>query len=166
MLKSRNTVKATISAQKLNASLKQQRLSANLGGGSGGYTFKDHSKLINLDYLNSGHEGFAGIQFGTTEEWNRMPSYRPVEGMLIVYTDYNREVDPETGETYNIPAFKIGNGNTYLADLVFVGDDIRKLLQRHIENTEVHIQPGERNFWNNKLNYVEPEDDLLEFTRN
>jgi hypothetical protein len=67
MLKSRNTVKATISAQKLNASLKQQRLSANLGG-TGGYTLKDHSKLLNLDYLNSGHEGFAGIQFGTTAE--------------------------------------------------------------------------------------------------
>jgi len=66
MLKSRNNLKATISAQKLNASLKQQNLSASFG--KGGYTLKDHSKLQNLDYLNSGHEGFAGIQFGTTAE--------------------------------------------------------------------------------------------------
>lgn len=164
MLKSKNNLKATVSASKLNASLKQQRLSANLGGGSG-YTIKDHAKLLNLDYLNSGHEGFAGIQFGTTEEWSRVPSYCPVEGMLVVYTDYKKEIDPDTGAIIYIPSFKIGNGNTYLADLKFVGDDIRELLQRHMQNTEVHIQPGERNFWNNKLNYNEPENDLLEFTR-
>ena len=65
MLKSKNNLKATMSAQKLNASLKQQKLSASFGGG---YTLKDHAKLLNLDYLNSGHEGFAGIQFGTTAE--------------------------------------------------------------------------------------------------
>ena len=165
MLKSKNNLKATVSASKLNASLKQQRLSANLGGG-GGYTLKDHAKLINLDYLNSGHEGFAGIQFGTTAEWNAQRTYRPVEGMLVVYTDYKTEVNPETGAITYIPAFKIGDGNAYLIDKPFVGDDIRVLLQEHMEDTGLHIQPGEREFWNNKLNYEEPEDDLLEFTRN
>ena len=86
--------------------------------------------------------------------------------MLVVYTDYAKKTDPETGKTIYIPNFKIGDGNAYLIDKPFVGDDIRSILEEHIEDTGLHIQPGEREFWNNKLNYEEPEGDLLEFTRN
>ena len=57
-----------MSAQQLNATLKQQKISASFGKGEGGYTLKDHSKLLHLDYLDSGHTGFAGIEFGTTAE--------------------------------------------------------------------------------------------------
>lgn len=64
-----------------------------------------------------------------------------------------------------MPGFKIGDGNAYLIDKPFVGEADSKLLQQHIEDAGLHIQPGERAFWNNKLNYVEPEDDCLEFTR-
>jgi len=86
--------------------------------------------------------------------------------MLVVYTDYQTKTDPETGEVIYIPNFKIGDGNAYLADKPFIGDDLRDALQQHLEDTGIHLQPGEREFWNNKLNYVEPETDLLEFTRN
>lgn len=157
MVNSKNNLKASIAS-------KRQGLAANLG--SGAKIVKDHSKLSNLDYLSSGHKGFAGIEFGTTVEWNARRDYRPVEGMIVVYTDYKREVDPETGQETLIPNFKIGDGNTYLIDKPFIGDDIRKLLQSHMEDTGMHIQSGEREFWNDKLNYVDPgDDDLLEFTR-
>lgn len=42
---------------------------------------------------------------------------------------------------------------------------MREDLRKHIEDMVVHITQDEREFWNKKLNYVEPEDDLLEFTR-
>lgn len=85
--------------------------------------------------------------------------------MLIVYADYQSYID-EHGDLVFVPGFKIGDGNAYLIDKPFVGEADSKLLHQHLEDTGVHIQPGEREFWNNKLNYVEPEGDLLEFTRN
>ena len=149
---------------------------------SGAYEYRyvqlNHQGLSHLDYLSSGHTGFAGIEFNTTAGWNSQPQYRPVEGMLVVYTDYKTITDPDTGETTVVPGFKIGDGNAYLIDKPFVGDDIRAELEAlssnfddHIQNDIIHITAVEREFWNNKLNYVDPEDqpedkDLLEFTRN
>lgn len=129
-------------------------------------TMKDHSKLDNLDYANSGHTGFAGIEFGTTAEWATKPTYRPEEGVLIVYTDYE-EVPTEHGPVTNAN-FKIGNGNVYLVDLPFVDAGLRYEIGNHINNKIVHITQEEREFWNNKINCLDTEisDDLLEFTRN
>lgn len=116
----------------------------------------DHSQLDNLDYLTSGHNGFAGIEFGTTEHWNSMPDYVPVSGMIVVYTDYNSYVDPETGQTMYIPAIKIGDGNAYLSNKPFVGGDAWGMLMDHIENTEVHVTKEEKIFWSQKLNFEDP----------
>jgi len=123
----------------------------------------DHSKLNNLDFEHSGHTGFAGIEFGTTAEWKSKPTYVPPVGMLVVYTDY--AVDSEGNY---IPAFKIGDGNAYVGDAFFVGDDIRAGLEEHINNKIIHITQEEREFWNNKLNLEIPQSgsDLLVFTRN
>lgn len=162
-----------ISTKKIASKTLSQDICGSLGmrtmcgsvGGQGAIPIRDHSKLSNLEYAKSGHIGFAGIEFGTTAEWNANPQYRPAEGMLVVYTDYESYVD-EHGETVYVPGFKIGDGNAYLIDKPFVGEADRQLLNEHIQNTEVHIQPGERIFWNNKLNYEEPESDLLVFTRN
>lgn len=80
--------------------------------------------------------------------------------MLIVYTDFARI------QGQRIPGFKIGIGQVYLCDLPFVGDDIRAALEEHINNPDVHILPGDRERWDNKLNLIEPaEDDMLIFTR-
>jgi len=38
----------------------------------------------------------------------------------------------------------------------FVNDiesEFEELIINHINDSTVHIQPGERNFWSNKLNY-------------
>ena len=127
----------------------------------------DHSNLSNLDYLHSGHTGFAGIEFGTTEYWNSQPEYVPVSGMLVVYTDYSSYVDSQTGETIYIPAIKIGDGNAHLIDKAFVGGDVLHALEEHVNNTVIHVTQADRDRWDNKLNYNNPQDtDLLEFTRN
>lgn len=84
--------------------------------------------------------------------------------MLVVYTDYQSY--EEEGHKVYVPGFKIGDGNAYVVDKPFVGEADTKILQEHLQDTGVHIQPGEREFWNNKLNYEEPEGDLLRFTRN
>lgn len=39
------------------------------------------------------------------------------------------------------------------------------LLQEHIADNNRHLRPGEREFWNNKIN-VDIEEELLEFNRN
>lgn len=150
-----------LSQQNLCGGLGTKQVSALIKGKGGGTT--DHSKLKNLDYIKSGHTGFAGIVFGTTEEWNQQRTYIPPEGMLVVYTDYQSY--KEEGHTVYVPGFKIGDGNAYVVDKPFVGEADTKILQEHLKDTGVHIQPGEREFWNNKLNYEEPEGDLLRFTR-
>ena len=127
----------------------------------------DHSALYNLDYLRSGHTGFAGIEFGTTAEWNARPDYRPVAGMIVVYTDYDSYVDEQTGETIYTPGIKIGDGNAYLIDKAFVGGDTLHALENHIADSDVHVTLEEKEKWNNKVTCIEPEegDDLLIFTK-
>ena len=55
-----------LSQQNLCGGLGTKQVSALIEDKGGGT--RDHSKLKNLDYIKSGHTGFAGIVFGTTEE--------------------------------------------------------------------------------------------------
>lgn len=159
-----NNLKCSVRrSTEINTSLSTKTVSVQIGKNN--YITADHAKLKNLDYANSGHTGFAGIEMNTTAYWNSQLDYRPPEGMLVIYTDYQSYEDDQGNIVY-VPGFKIGDGNAYLIDKPFVGEADSKLLQEHIEDIGVHIQPGEREFWNNKLNYNEPEGDLLEFTRN
>ena len=115
-----------------------------------------HNQLHNLDYASSGHTGFAGIEFGTTEYWNvERVDYIPPAGMIVVYTDYS--VD-DAGEL--VPGLKIGDGNAYLINKPFIG--------RALADMSMHITEAERQKWNNKLNFTAPEgnNDLLVFNRN
>ena len=85
--------------------------------------------------------------------------------MLVVYTDYRIEEDEQGNITY-IPGFKLGDGNAYLIDKPFLGEDVREALQAHLDDLVVHITQEERETWNDKLNYKDPgNSDLLEFTR-
>ena len=159
-------IKGSIKSDRLNTKLSTKRVSVSIGGG-GTVVMSDHASLTHLNYLESGHIGFAGIEFGTTAEWAAKFDYVPPKGMLVVYTDYKTVVDPETGETKTYMGIKIGNGNAYLADLAFTDECSNIELQEHIQNTDVHIQNGERDFWNNKINCEdEVEDGLLIITRN
>lgn len=122
-----------------------------------------HNQLHNLDYASSGHTGFAGIEFGTTAEWDADPSYIPPLGMLVVYTDHAIAEDGTL-----VPGIKVGDGNAYLVHKPFIGEDLAEILNEHIADLSCHITEEERVKWNNKLNFVAPEigSDLLVFNRN
>ena len=108
----------------------------------------------------------------TTANWNNAHGFIPLQGEVIIYTDYKTiEVN---GVTKNIPGIKIGSGNAYVQDLAFVDDELRDTLMTHIENAEFHTTLQEKLFWNNKINvddaeeqiYGELEDETLILNRN
>ena len=92
----------------------------------------------------------------TTEYWRLHPHFIPLDGEIVVYTDYS-VVDGKT-----IPGIKIGDGKTYIVDLPFL---VEGSLTTHINNASIHVSEEDRNFWNNKLNYY-MEGETLVFTRN
>ena len=160
-------LKGSIKSDRLNTNLSTKKVSVSIGGNGGMIIMTDHSQLTKLDYLESGHTGFAGIEYGTTAEWAAKFDYVPPQGMLVVYTDYKTIVDPQTGDVKNFMGLKIGNGNVYLADLAFTDECSDIELREHIQDADVHIQDGERDFWNNKINCEnEVDDGLLIITRN
>ena len=113
------------------------------------------------------------IQFkrDNTANWNAARGFVPLDGEMIVYTDYERMVEEVNGEekvTY-IPGVKIGDGQTYVQDLPFIDDGLRKKLLDHINNPNIHVSAAEKLFWNNKLNVddsSEVVDTALIFNRN
>ena len=107
------------------------------------------------------------ILYDTTENWNSQIEFVSQINTLYVYID-GWIYDPTgTGQLVAAPKLKIGDGNSYLIDKPFITDYIEQQLTLHLQNTFMHLQPGERDKWNNKLNYIEPLDSgILEFTRN
>ena len=117
------------------------------GGGPSGT--KDYEKLFHKPQINgvelSGNQTADDLHLvsvAPTSYWDEHPTEVPVRGQIIVYSD------PVTGYS----KIKVGDGNAYLVDLPFIGDDISAELWDHIQNTDIHITPEERQFWNNKLN--------------
>ena len=111
----------------------------------------------------------------TTENWNNATGFIPLQGEIIIYTDYSsyeKEVNGQT-ETILIPNIKIGTGNSYVQDLPFVDKETRDMLMEHINNLDIHTTLSEKLFWNNKVNiddayaqvYQELEDETLIFNR-
>lgn len=62
---------------------------------------------------------YIAIVSKTVAEWAELPQYMSVKNSLYIYSDYRREVNPETGEVKLIPRIKIGDGMTFVADLPF-----------------------------------------------
>lgn len=100
----------------------------------------------------------------TKSNWNSKLDYAPPKGTIVIYEDY--AVDSNNN---NVPNFKVGDGNAYVIDLPFVGDDLREAFQSHIEDTVIHITSEERTNWNNKVRCYMHEDvsqENLVFTTN
>lgn len=128
---------------------------------------RDYNRLVNKPMIN-GFELFGNktaydlglayrIKYGTKEYWAEHLDYIPMEGELIVYTNY------DTKDGVDIPAIKVGDGLAYAADLPCVGDYDRDALLDHIQDTVVHITEDERAFWNNKVRcYLD--DETIVFT--
>lgn len=103
----------------------------------------------------------------TTANWIAQREFVPLEGEIIVYTDYQTKI--ENGKTIKIPAIKIGDGATYGVDLPFVNDDLRDQIMNHINNPDIHTSLAEKLFWNNKINVADNQevvDNVLIFNRN
>lgn len=60
-----------------------------------------------------------------TENWNKAVNFSPSRGEMCIYLDAEPiySIDGETIEDYR-PKIKIGDGETRIADLPFVGDEL------------------------------------------
>ena len=93
-----------------------------------------------LDALN--------ISIDSTEGWAGR-TYVPALAEIVIYSDFDSY--EESGETINIPNFKVGNGEDSVGDLPFVGAKERQLLLSHIADNTRHITANERTSWNGKV---------------
>lgn len=91
----------------------------------------------------------------TSQNWNNARGFVPLDGEIIIYTDYKTITQLVNGVqvTKNVPGIKIGDGNAYVQDLPFIDDELREALMAHITNADVHVTLNDKAFWNNKLNY-------------
>jgi len=102
----------------------------------------------------------------TTANWEAAIGFVPMQGEIIIYSDYQQKV--VDGETIYIPGIKIGGGNAYVQDLAFVGELERDVIMEHIENNGIHVTSADKAKWNDKLNVDddnEVEDEALVFNR-
>lgn len=90
------------------------------------------------------------IMIGTTAEWQAKSSYIPPQGTILIYTDYSSIIDNNI--TKAVAGIKIGDGVTPGIDKAFVGEDVKRDVLNHINDSVRHITSTERTFWNNKLN--------------
>lgn len=122
----------------------------------------DYNALTNKPSINgvtlSGNMSTQDLQIvseNTTAGWNSNPKYLPKKGEICIYTDY-MTIQDDMGNDVTYPGIKIGDGNSYLIDMPFVGDDTRYLLLRRLQEHEndavVHVTQQDRDFWDNKLN--------------
>lgn len=108
-----------------------------------------------------------GIYYNTTAYWNRQRGYIPKEGELIIYSDYRTVTI--NGRVKQIPGIKIGTGNGYVQDLMFLTDSQSDALWVHINDRVAHITEADRLFWNNKINVTDSQEvvgEALIFNRN
>lgn len=130
------------------------------------YLYVDLAGKITWKSGRDDSKPFINVLYNTTANWNKQTKLIAQLGTLYVYTDKDLIQNPDGSFSY-VPGLKIGDGSAYLIDKPFLTDAIEAKLIAHIEDTLVHIQPGERERWNNKLNVIDPvvTTDLLQFTR-
>lgn len=107
---------------------------------------------LSMEQVRIIRENIKEVYADTTEAWNNQLSLVPKRGDIIVYLDKDR-IEDDVGNITFVPGIKIGDGNAYLVDLPFIDDALAIRLSEHAQNTDMHITPEERTFWNNKLNY-------------
>lgn len=100
------------------------------------------------------------IMIGTTAEWQAHSAYVAPEGTICIFTDASSYTDGEDNVIV-VPGLKISNGINTIVDSPFIGDDIRKVLNDHINDSVRHITNEERTFWNNKLNCDLSDENLI-----
>ena len=121
--------------------------------------------VVDLPFLTANSIENEYVKSGTKEYWATQRDFVPALNMIVVYTNAG-EIENDD-QTINIPRIKIGDGNTYCIDLPFVDEHILNKLENHINDSNIHVTPQEKNFWNNKINIDNfLLDENLIFTRN
>lgn len=93
--------------------------------------------------------GEVKMLYGTTQYWDDQPNLFSKKNTIYIYTDkYSYEKE---GVLTIVPGIKIGMRDTYLKLIPFVDEQNMEIIFSHIEDTEVHLQEGERANWNNKV---------------
>lgn len=105
---------------------------------------------INEAAQGGGGGGGGSILSNTVQGWNSQPTLISELNTVYVYTNYKSTTDRH-GHTVYIPGVKIGDGNAYLIDLPFTDT----LMEEHIADTDIHVTPQEKIFWNNKVRVYE-----------
>ena len=130
-------------------------------------TENDYNKLRNKPTINSivlegalnaRDLGLGSVYYDTTANWNMQSSLIAEEGTIYVYSDYYH-IDDGEGNMVPVAGIKIGDGNAYLIDMPFVTDALTSSILTHVSNTQVHVTPQEKAFWNNKVSsFLDGED--------
>lgn len=99
------------------------------------------------------------VLFDTVAGWNSQAGLVGQTNTIYVYTDYQEDENENP-----IAGIKIGDGNAYLIDAPFLD----KIYYEHVNDSDIHITAGERNFWNNKVRcyYSLLDDETVIFTTN
>lgn len=84
----------------------------------------------------------AKIFYDTTAHWNENPDLITQHGCIYIYSDWGVSPDGR-----NIAGFKVGDGETRIADVPFTD----QMYDEHIHDTIAHITQEERMNWNDKV---------------
>lgn len=94
------------------------------------------------------------IYYDTTANWNTQRQLVAERGAIYIYSD------AKTYEGVPLPRLKIGDGNAYLVDLMFIDQDIVDIVNNYVSVTQ-----EEKDKWNNKIS-CQVEDEKLIFSTN
>lgn len=140
---------------------KIKRKQIDFGGTEAQYVNGKGDLCLITDILNENSNSIT-VKHGTTEYWNGLRNYIPASNEIVVYDDYyTKEVN---GNTVYYPNIKIGSGNAYVQDLIFVGQYQAEQLLEHIRNNQIHVSQQDRSKWNGKLDFDNVSGETLIFT--
>ena len=94
--------------------------------------------------------GLGRVYYDTTANWNLQRNLIGIAGAVYIYSDYSY-LEDDAGNRTPIAGIKVGDGNSYIADLPFVSDSMTYAIVRHVADTSMHASPREKAFWNNKV---------------
>ena len=186
----RDTIAAVFTANEQLSGLQTHRLVA--GNGTVFYVSVDWDKLVlNEDTVYSYNDTrfpseayvdtasdvvfnnlllqYMNQHSNTVAYWEEHATIIPKKGEIFIYEDV-AITDADNNQTL-VQRIKIGTGNEYLGQLPFIEQNTYENLESHIADNARHINEGEREKWNSKLNIdpnpsVHYNNETLFFNRN
>lgn len=105
----------------------------------------------------------------TTENWNSLRGFIPLNGEIVIYTDW-KLIEVVNGKPIYRPGIKVGTGNAYVQDLVFCNEsdvEYENIISK-LASDGYLVEPSDREKWNRKLNVTDTAeviDESLIFNR-